>query len=77
MRMTIVIDVHVPDHDLTSRKETFVQGVIQTFRSIYPDIEQDYKLDGTPQVTVSSWNEDSTPVDMSYKEPETDLHETD
>ena len=45
----------------------FIEGVMDLFRELFPSAEPIYEPGAPSPVTVSFWNDDGTPYDMSYK----------
>jgi len=73
MKMHIDIRVKVPDA-LAEQRLEFVEGVMAVFRATFPEAEPIYEPDSPSPVTVTLFNDDGTPVDLSYHEDSTDDH---
>jgi hypothetical protein len=66
MKMDIDIRVQVPDLD-TDKHVEFIENVMAVFRATFPDAEPRKGAGAPSPVTVTLWNDDGTPMDLSYK----------
>jgi hypothetical protein len=69
MRMDIRVVVNVPSMTPDQRLG-FIEKVMEAFRENFPEAERVLSPDAPQPVTVSFWNDDGTPMDLSRKEEE-------
>jgi hypothetical protein len=67
MRMDIDIRVKIPDQFPAELRLKFIERTMDTFRELFPGAEPIYEPDGPSPVTVSFWNDDGTPYNISHK----------